>query len=155
MLRDAILSEDRKYRYILSRTWDETKPTVLFIGLNPSTADENEDDSTIRRCINFARSWGYGGILMANLFAYRATNPRKLYSEQDPIGSDNDFYIKEYADKSEMIIACWGNHGRFNNRSQRVYNLIGSLNCLDTNKNGEPKHPLYIRSDTRPKPYIR
>ena len=92
---------------------------------------------------------------MANLFAYRATNPRELYSEQDPIGSDNDFYIKEYADKSEMIIACWGNHGRFNNRSQRVYDLIGSLNCLDTNKNGEPKHPLYIRSDTRPKPYIR
>ena len=155
MLKNAILSADRKYRYILSRTWDETKSTVLFIGLNPSTVDENEDDPTIRRCINFAKSWGYGGILMANLFAYRATNPRELYSEQDPIGSDNDFYIKEYADKSEMIIACWGNHGRFNNRSQKVYDLIGSLNCLGTNKNGEPKHPLYIRSDTKPKPYVR
>ncbi|EGF20712.1 MULTISPECIES: DUF1643 domain-containing protein [Streptococcus] len=155
MKKDAILSEDRKFRYILSRVWDEAKPTVLFIGLNPSTADENEDDPTIRKCINFAKSWGYGGILMANLFAYRATNPRVLYSEQDPIGSDNDFYIKEYADKSEMIIACWGNHGSFNNRSHEVYGLVDSLHCLDTNKSGEPKHPLYIRNDAKPKPYKR
>lgn len=73
MIKDAILSEDRKYRYILSRTWDETKPTVLFIGLNPSTADEKTDDPTIRKCINYAKCWGYGKILMANLFAFRST----------------------------------------------------------------------------------
>ena len=73
MIKDAILSEDRKYRYILSRTWDETKPTVLFIGLNPSTADEKTDDPTIRKCINYAKCWGYGKILMANLFAFRNT----------------------------------------------------------------------------------
>ena len=155
MMKDAILSEDRKYRYILSRTWDETKPTVLFIGLNPSTADENENDPTIRRCIKFAKSWGYGGLLMANLFAFRSTNPQELYSAQDPIGSENNYFIKEYADKSELIIACWGNHGRFNNRSQKVFELLGGLNCLDINKSGEPKHPLYIRSDTKPKPYVR
>lgn len=93
MIKDAILSEDRKYRYILSRTWDETKPTVLFIGLNPSTADENEDDPTIRRCIIFAKSWGYGGLIMANLFAFRTTNPQGLYSEKNPVGSENDYYI--------------------------------------------------------------
>lgn len=155
MIKDAILSEDRKYRYILSRIWDETKPTVLFIGLNPSTADENEDDPTIRRCINFAKNWGFGGLLMANLFAFRSTKPQALFSAQDPIGSENNYYIKEYAEKSELIIACWGNHGRFNNRSQQVYELIDSLNCLDTNKSGEPKHPLYIRSDAKPKPYVR
>lgn len=155
MIKDAILSEDRKYRYILSRIWDETKPTVLFIGLNPSTADENEDDPTIRRCINFAKNWGFGGLLMANLFAFRSTNPQALYSAQDPIGSENNYYIKKYAEKSALIIACWGNHGRFNNRSQQVYDLIDSLNCLDTNKSGEPKHPLYIRSDAKPKPYVR
>ena len=73
MIKDAILSEDRKYCYILSRTWDETKPTVLFIGLNPSTADEKTDDPTIRKCINYAKCWGYGKILMANLFAFRNT----------------------------------------------------------------------------------
>lgn len=155
MIKDAILSEDRKYRYILSRTWDETKPTVLFIGLNPSTADENEDDPTIRRCINFAKSWGYGGLIMANLFAFRTTNPQGLYSEKNPVGSENDYYIKKFANKSEKIIACWGNHGCFNNRSQIVYELVDSLHCLDTNKSGEPKHPLYIRSDAKPKPYIR
>jgi len=155
MIKDAILSEDRKYRYILSRTWDETKPTVLFIGLNPSTADENEDDPTIRRCINFAKSWGYGGLIMANLFAFRTTNPQGLYSEKNPVGSENDYYIKKFANKSEKIIACWGNHGCLNNRSQIVYELVDSLHCLDTNKSGEPKHPLYIRSDAKPKPYIR
>ena len=155
MKKDAILSDDRKYRYILSRTWDETKPTVLFIGLNPSTADENEDDPTIRRCIGFAKSWGYGGILMANLFAFRTTNPQGLYTEHDPIGSENDLYIKEYASKAELTIACWGNHGSFHNRAQEVYELVKSMHCLDTNKSGEPKHPLYIKHDTNPKPYSR
>lgn len=70
MKKNAILSDDRKYRYVLSRNWDETKPTVLFIGLNPSIADESEDDPTIRRCINFAKDWGYGGILMTNLLSF-------------------------------------------------------------------------------------
>ena len=155
MKKDAILSEDRKYRYILSRIWDEAKPTVLFIGLNPSTADETTDDPTIRRCINFAKSWGYGGILMANLFAFRSTNPQELYTEQDPIGIANDFYLKEYSDKSKLTIACWGNHGNFINRSEEVCKLVNSLYCLDINKSGEPKHPLYVKHNTAPKPYIR
>ena len=155
MKKDAILSEDRKYRYILSRIWDETKPTVLFIGLNPSTADENTDDPTIRRCINFAKSWGYGGIFMANLFAFRSTNPQGLYAEQDPVGSANDFYIKEYSDKSKLTIACWGNHGNFINRSEEVCKLVNSLYCLDINKSGKPKHPLYVKPNATRKPYTR
>lgn len=155
MKKDAILSDDRKYRYILSRTWDEIKPIVLFIGLNSSTADENEDDPTSRKCINFAKNWGYGGILMANLFALRSTNPQGLYSELNPIGIDNDFYIKDSANKADIIIACWGNHGSFRNRSQEVCKLINSLYCLDTNKSGEPKHPLYIKKGVIPKPYTR
>ena len=155
MKKNAILSDDRKYRYVLSRNWDETKPTVLFIGLNPSIADESEDDPTIRRCINFAKDWGYGDILMTNLFAFRSTNPQGLYAEQDPIGIDNDFYIRECADKAEITIACWGNHGSFNNRSLEVYDLVKSLYCLDINKSGEPKHPLYIKRDIKPKPYTR
>ncbi|MCO4470957.1 MULTISPECIES: DUF1643 domain-containing protein [Streptococcus] len=155
MKKEAILSEDRKYRYILSRIWDEAKPTVLFIGLNPSTADETTDDPTIRRCINFAKSWGYGGILVANLFAFRSTNPQRLYTEQDPVGSANDFYIKEYSDKSKLTIACWGNHGNFINRSEEVCKLVNSLYCLDINKSGEPKHPLYVKHNITPKPYTR
>lgn len=155
MKKEAILSEDRKYRYILSRIWDEAKPTVLFIGLNPSTADETTDDPTIRRCINFAKSWGYGGILVANLFAFRSTNPQRLYTEQDPVGSANDFYIKEYSDKSKLTIACWGNHGNFINRSEEVCKLVNSLYCLNINKSGEPKHPLYVKHNITPKPYTR
>lgn len=86
MVKEALLSEDRKYRYILSRTWDEAKPAVLFIGLNPSTADEKSDDSTIRKCINYAKCWGYGKILMANLFAFRSTDPSILIHAADPVG---------------------------------------------------------------------
>lgn len=76
MNTNAILSEDRKYRYVLSRIWDESKPMVMIIGLNPSTADETKNDPTIIRCIDFAKSWGYGGVYMLNLFAFRATLPK-------------------------------------------------------------------------------
>lgn len=157
MRSDAIFSKDRnrKYRYILWRIWDETKPTVLFIGLNPSTADETTDDPTIRRCIDFAKSWGYGGIFVANLFAFRSTDPRRLYNEQDPVGSENDSYIKEYSDRSKLTIACWGNHGKFINRSKEVCNLVNSLYCLDINITGEPRHPLYVKRNTTAKPYTR
>ena len=90
MEKKAIISKDKIYRYKLSRTWDSTKPTILFIGLNPSIADENIDDQTITRCINFAKDWGYGTLLMANLFAFRSTYPKDIYLIDDPIGKDND-----------------------------------------------------------------
>lgn len=92
---------------------------------------------------------------MTNLFTLRSTNSQGLYAEQDPIGIDNDFYIRECADKAEITIACWGNHGSFNNRSQEVYDLVKSLYCLEINKSDEPKHPIYIKRDTKPKPYVR
>lgn len=97
MKKYATLSEDRKYRYTLTRIWDETKPKVMFIGLNPSTADETKDDPTIIRCINFAKSWGYGGLEMTNLFAFRATNPKVMKNEKEPIGKDNDTWLKKLA----------------------------------------------------------
>ena len=93
MKSEAILSVDRKYRYVLTRTWDETLPNIMFVGLNFSTADETTDDPTIRRCINFAKSWGYGGLYMVNLFAYRSTNPNNIRIVDNPIGDDNDSYI--------------------------------------------------------------
>ena len=113
MIKDAILSEDRKYRYILSRTlgWRQNL-LFYFIGLNPSTADEKTDDPTIRKCINYAKCWGYGKILMANLFAFRSTDPNKLNHEEDPVGPENDSYILKSASGVDLIIACWGNPGR-------------------------------------------
>ena len=93
MRTNAILSEDRKYRYVLLREWDSQLPKIMFIGLNPSTADENQDDPTIRRCIAFAKSFDYGGFYMLNLFAYRSTSPSKLREVDDPIGEDNDNFL--------------------------------------------------------------
>jgi hypothetical protein len=150
MIKDAILSEDRKYRYILSRTWDETKPTVLFIGLNPSTADEKTDDPTIRKCIIYAKCWGYGKILMANLFAFRSTDPNKLNHKADPVGPENDSYILKSASEVDLIIACWGNPGRLFSRDKEVISLIPNLHCLKRNKNGTPSHPLYLSKDIKP-----
>ena len=122
MKKKANISEDKIYRYTLSRTWDSTKPTVLFIGLNPSIADENVDDPTVTRCINFAKNWGYGTLLMANLFAYRTTYPKEIYLIDDPIGKDNDYYLLECVKQSDLIIACWGNNGTYMDREKSLKN---------------------------------
>ena len=113
MQKDAFLSEDRMYRYGLSRVWDKSRPYVLFIGLNPSTADENKDDPTIRRCVDYVCKWGYGGLKMANLFAYRATLPSDLRKAKEPIGVDNDKYIKELSKSAAITIVAWGNDGSY------------------------------------------
>lgn len=143
------------YRYSLWRIWDDSLPKVMFIGLNPSTADATDDDSTITRCIRFAEMWGFGGIYMTNLFAYRSTDKSKLYAVDEAVGEDNDKYILKYAKKADKIIAAWGNDGSFLGRSETIYNLIPSLFCLHINQTGEPKHPLYVAYDTTLKPYIR
>ncbi len=151
----AELSECRTYRYALWRIWDNNKPKVMFIGLNPSTADENTDDKTITRCTNFAKSWGYGGFYMTNLFAYRSTDKSKLPLVENPIGDDNDLYIAKYAKLADKTVAAWGNDGVFLERSAIVSNLIAPLFCLEVNQTGEPKHPLYVSSDTTLKEYKR
>ena len=150
MKNTAELSECRKYRYALWRTWDDTKPTVMFIGLNPSTADETNDDPTLTRCINFAKSWGYGGVCMANLFAYRATEPKDMKSAKDPVGLNNDSWLLKLSGNSEIVIGAWGNDGSFLKRSNQVLNLIPNLHYLKLNKSGEPAHPLYLSSKLKP-----
>lgn len=150
MKKDAILSNDRKYRYLLSRIWDDTKPMVTIIGLNPSTANETIDDPTITRCINFSKSWGYGGFYMLNLFAFRATKPRDMFQSFDPIGADNDKYIKEYSNTTDKVICAWGNHGNYKQRSQDVLSQIDNAYYLKLNGSGEPAHPLYLKSDMKP-----
>lgn len=149
MQTNAILSEDRKYRYTLSRVWDDNKPKVLFVCLNPSTADENEDDRTVTKCINFAKSWGYGGLLVGNLFALRSTDSSKLYSEEDPVGPENDRFLQELAQQASLIVAAWGDHGSYMWSSTKVKTMFSDkrLKCFKINLSKEPKHPLYVSGD--------
>lgn len=154
MIKSADISECQKYRYSLERVWDKTKPVIGFIGLNPSTADSTEDDATIRRCIQFAKSWGAGGIYVTNLFAYRATIPANMMYQENSIGTQNDSYLVQMPSKTSKIVACWGNNGAHNNRANQVKELLkGNLFCLDINKTGEPKHPLYVKGSTELKPF--
>ncbi len=140
---NAKFSNCRKYRYALWRIWDDEKPYVLFIGVNPSTADETEDDPTLRRCINYAKSWKkFGGVCMANLFACTPWDPKV------PIGEENDKWLKKLAKKADIIIAAWGNDGAYRGRPQQVIDLIPNpMYCLKINKSGQPKHPLYALKD--------
>ena len=104
--KNAILSPDRLYRYTLERTWDCQKARVLFIMLNPSDADENDDDPTILRCRQFADRWGYGGIVVGNLFAYRSPSPGVVLQQRDPVGPDNDYYLRQLAEECEAMIVA-------------------------------------------------
>ena len=141
--RGAYLSKDRVYRYSLWRYWGAQSP-AMFIGLNPSTADETQDDPTIRRCMNFAKSWGCGGIVMTNLFAFRATDPKLLKAATDPIGPENDEILDDVAAECEFRIACWGVHGTHLCRDIAVAGMMRPLKCFGTTKDGHPKHPLYL-----------
>ncbi|BDY04689.1 DUF1643 domain-containing protein [Ferrimonas sp. YFM] len=147
---DAVISACQAYRYALTRVWDADKPYVMFVGLNPSTADAVDDDPTIRRCIGFAQSWGYGGLVMANLFAYRATEPHVMMSAGDPVGPDNDDWLTRLGEKAGVVVAAWGNDGAFLNRSSQVHELLPNLHYLKMNKSGEPAHPLYLKATLTP-----
>ncbi len=122
----------------------------MFIGLNPSTADETEDDPTINRCINFSKDWGYGGLCMVNLFAFRATVPSDMMASKDPIGSENDNWIKKLSKDAGVIVAAWGNNGSYMGRSKNIMDMVPNLKCLKINKTGEPAHPLYQPSSATP-----
>lgn len=152
MKTDAALSECRKYRFALWRVWDESKPYAMIIGLNPSTADEKDDDPTITRCIQFAKSWGYGGLCMANLFAFRATDPSVMFAATDPVGQKNDEWLTKLSNAAGIVVAAWGNDGAHLGRSKEVIQLIPNLHYLKLNGTGEPAHPLYLKSNLQPVP---
>ena len=152
--RSAIISENGLYRYKLERIWDINKPKVMFIMLNPSKADASIDDPTIRRCVSFAKSWGYGGILVGNLFAYRSTYPKELLSAKDPIGPDNINHLRFMYLESELIICAWGNANIIEKLNIMDYKplsgIVGRLSYLELSKDGTPKHPLYLKGNTQP-----
>lgn len=158
MIRSAIFSSCRCYRYVLWRDWSsELFPdlgTAMFIGLNPSTADEVEDDPTVRRCINFAKSWGYSRLCMTNIFGYRATDPKVMKSVEEPIGEENNSYLCQLASEAAIVIAAWGVHGEYLDRGNRVAELIPDLHCLGYTKHRHPRHPLYVIGSQVPEPFL-
>ena len=145
--KSAVFSSCRKYRYSLTRAWNLTGNYVLFIGLNPSVADELIDDPTLKRCINFAKDWGYGGLIMVNLFAYVSTHPSELKNTKLPIGKENDKHILKNHQKSQLTVIAWGNDGYLYDRDKEVLAIIDSPMCLNINKSGQPAHPLYQKKD--------
>lgn len=163
----AEFSPCRHYRYALWRRWRGTvnAEQVMFIGLNPSTADETEDDNTIRRCIRFAKDWGYCGIVMTNAYGFRATLPKcmkegkhtpdSLSITDDPIGPRNTEVLIEQSKNVGLIIAAWGVHCE-PAREQGVCSAIGlPIHCLGKTKDGRPRHPLYLKADTKPRLFWR
>lgn len=145
----AVFSQDRKYRYALWRKWEAITTYALFIGLNPSTADEHEDDPTIRRCKRFAKDWGFGAVCMVNLFALRATDPWKMLAHNNPVGPENDMWIQKLSHDAGVIVCAWGAHGGYMQRNKQVLEMLGGyeLMCLGFTKSGKPRHPLYIKAD--------
>lgn len=141
---------DGRYRYLLWRRWAEAD-SLLFIMLNPSTADAAQDDPTIRRCIGFARRWGFGGVEVVNLFAWRATLPRELAKARDPVGPHNDRAISLAVARSRAVIAAWGVHGALGDRDAQVAQLLAAtrLRCLGLTRDGAPRHPLYVAGNVR------
>jgi hypothetical protein len=148
----ALFSPCRKYRYKLWRVWDNTKPMITFIGLNPSTANETSDDPTIRRVITFAKTWGYGGVNMMNLFAWVSPHPQDLKTVEDPLG-DNDKLLKAVAEQSAAIVFAWGTFKEAQGRGKDVKRMFPDALALGINADGSPKHPLYIKGDTLPIKY--
>ena len=149
-------SPDRRYRYVLWRIWSSRPPERIFmvIGLNPSTADEEQDDPTIRRCVTFSRREMCDALLMTNIFAFRATKPEEMKAAgTQAIGDDNDAWLARCASLATHIVACWGVHGEFLNRGTYVRNLIQNLQCFGKTKNGHPKHPLYLPRTAELIPY--
>lgn len=149
------------YRYLLWREWDSNNKTVAFIMLNPSRADASLNDPTITRCIKFALAWGYGRLEVVNLFAYRTPHPSLLKQAAEPIGRDNaprsgslrDRFILESVNQSDRVILAWGNNGTWQQQDFYVLELLKTYNhlySLGITKKGCPRHPLYLRSDTRP-----
>lgn len=148
----AEFSPDRQYRYCLWRIWDSSKPMIMFIGLNPSTANETSDDPTIRRVKRFASDWGYGGVYMMNLFAFVTAYPEELKKCNNPLG-DNDYWLKKISSKCDRIIFAWGSFLEAQERSKQVVEMFLNGEALIINTNGSPRHPLYVKSNTVPVPF--
>jgi len=150
----AIYSDCERYRYSLTRVWDEAGTRVNFVMLNPSTATEVQNDPTVERCERRARTLGYGSFAVTNIFAWRDTDPRAMRAAADPVGPGNDAAILDRATWAQDVIAAWGTHGAHLDRGTAVHNLLRQVDRplfhLGLSKAGHPKHPLYLPYTQRP-----
>jgi hypothetical protein len=153
----AVYSACGSYRYVLTRTWDATGPRALFVMLNPSTATETQNDPTVERCERRARALGYGSFRVTNIFAFRATDPKVMRAQADPVGPANDAAIADSAPWADRILCAWGTHGAHLGRGAQVEALLRAtgrpLWHLGLTQAGMPKHPLYIGYDRQPEPW--
>lgn len=155
--RGATISDDGLYRYQLWRRISSDPRRVLWIMLNPSTADADVDDPTIRRLIGYAKAWGFGRLDVVNLFAGRATEPADLWKMADPVGPENELYVLSRAKRAELVIGGWGAEPAM---SPWVVHIIGkvqqwvTIHALATTKAGQPRHPLYLKGDLTPTPWV-
>ncbi|MCC0081345.1 MAG: DUF1643 domain-containing protein [Rhodobacter sp.] len=153
----ALYSDCERYRYALTRTWDDRGGKVLFVMLNPSTATEVQNDPTVERCERRARTLGFGAFRVCNIFAWRATDPRVMRAQDDPVGPGNDAAIIEGADWADTVVCAWGTHGAHLARGARVEALLRAtgkpLFHLGLSKDGHPRHPLYIAYAHQPEPW--
>lgn len=152
-MRGARLSRDETYRYALWRVWNPSLPVLLVVGLNPSTADASSDDATIRVCRNLAKRWGMGGLVMANLFAYRTKTPAIMRSAQEPVGPRNDRWLRYLARRAGLVLAAWGTNGSHLGRAHQVCQRLPLLHCLALNRDGSPHHPLKVKIPDAPLPF--
>lgn len=151
----AVFTACMKYRVKLWRRWNQTLPMLMFLLLNPSTADDLQNDATVERCQRRAMAMGYGGLYIGNIFALRSTDPAALYVAEDPVGAANDAALIEMAkDAANVIFGC-GNHGALKRRAVEVLALLEPLDkplmALAVNGTGYPKHPLYVAYETQPR----
>ncbi|MEW6688588.1 MAG: DUF1643 domain-containing protein [Pseudomonadota bacterium] len=150
----ASFSRCRRWRYSLWRCWDPERPAANFVMLNPSTADEFRLDPSCTRARNYAQAWGYGALIVTNLFAYRETDPNRMMAAKDPVGRGNDAAIARAAREAAIVVCAWGNHGVFRGRAERVRKLLekakGRIFALRLNASGEPAHPLYLPARLKP-----
>ena len=148
MERSAGFSRCRNYRYWLRRRWSD-KPGVLVIGLNPSAADERQDDPTLRRIIGFAQNWGFGEATVLNLFAWRAKQPALLRRVADPVGPRNNYWLRRFIHHEQPVVVAWGNDGSFLGRDRRVLKMLQDPMCIDVTHAGYPRHPLYAKASCK------
>lgn len=155
----AKFSEDKKYRYTLWRQWNSAGERVAFVMLNPSTADAWTNDPTVERCHRRAIQWGFGSLVVVNIFALRSTDPAKLYTDSDPVGPENDKHLHHAAKYSHLIVCGWGSHGKLLKRGDTALAILRAASaklpfCLKQNADGQPAHPLYLPYSLKPFPIL-
>ncbi len=158
--RGAIFSDCKRYRYLLTRKWGDGE-LLLFIMLNPSTADEKQDDPTIRRCIKYAQRWGYRNLEIVNLFALRSSHPTVMRRDPSPLGPDNPHQIFMAAQRAKVVVLAWGRLAtkREKEWADALFRWLHIKDidtfCLGRTKDGEPRHPLMLKKSAQLEPYVR